>query len=161
MKYFSFRVVEWSVFGIIVNIAPIYLRMSENHPVDNINRIENLCSQKLSCQIWQLAKLLISADLHPSLDELLGKLTVSIKVNKFQNFSDINIYHCTNPGLRREKKKGNLTYFLYTSKNGKYIYTKFRERRLLSYIYVTIKQLWWGFILIYHHMKRNVNKDVK
>ena len=52
--------------------------------------------------------MLISADLHPSLDELLGKLTVSIKVNKFQNFSDINIYHCTNPGLRREKKKGNL-----------------------------------------------------
>lgn len=160
MKYFSFRVVEWSVFGIIVNTAPIYLRMSGSRPVDNINRVENLCSQKLSCQIWKLAKLLISADLHPSLDELLGKLTVSMKVNKSQNFNDINTNHCTNLGLSREKK-GKLTYFLYSSKNEKYIYTKFKERRLLSHIYVTIKQIGWGFILIYHHMKRIVNKDVK
>lgn len=58
------------VFWIIEYTAPIYFRMSGNSSIDNINRVENPWSQKLSCQIWQLSKLLVNADLHTSLAEL-------------------------------------------------------------------------------------------
>lgn len=63
-------------------MAHIYFKMSENSPVDNINRVEKPWSQKPYCQTWQLSKLLVKVDLHTSLDELnkLGKLTVSVKV---------------------------------------------------------------------------------
>lgn len=68
-----------SVFWEIVTIAHIYFRMSENSPVDNINRVENKGSPKLSCQIWQPSKLLVRGDLHTSLDELVRQVNSECK----------------------------------------------------------------------------------
>lgn len=68
-----------SVFWEIVNTAHIYFRMSENSPVDNINRAENKGSPKLSCQIWQPSKLFVRGDLHTSLDEVVRQVNSECK----------------------------------------------------------------------------------
>lgn len=125
-------------------MAHIYFKMSENSPVDNINRVENPWSQKLSCQTWQPSKLLVKVDLHRSLDELnkLGKLTVSVKVGWV---SEYQWYLSPYISWSRENKgKAYLlpnnhqrmeSTFIPSSENGDFFFNFFIfERRLLAYI---------------------------